>query len=230
MLLYAVRHAESQANVDRSAGLNSPLTPLGERQAVALADRLESAGLKAVYASPFLRCIQTAAAVADRVGLPIHIRPDLCEHHHLPAGSPDETGLEGVDSLCRRHPQLRPCPDHRSPFDWVPVDETLGQLVDRMRLAARFFKTRYTADDDAVLLVSHGSPIARLVDGWLTDTEGPSFRFIIDNAAINALRYHAGLSSLICLNERSHLINLPVPGAANFDAAGGIKPLPPTSY
>ena len=80
------------------------------------------------------------------------------------------------------------------------------------------------------MLVSHGSPIARLVEAWLTDQPGPWFRFTIDNAAVSAFRYHEGVSSLVCLNEISHLRGLPSPSRANFREDGSIKPIPPNGY
>ncbi len=230
MLLYAVRHAESQANVDKRAGLNSGLSPLGVDQTNMLAGLLTGFDFDAIYSSPFLRCIQTALPIARALKLPIRIRPDLCEHHHLPLGSTDQTHLPTIEALAGQFAEVQPCPDHDAPFEWVPVDETLPQLCDRMQRMAGYLKSCWTADDNRVLVISHGSPIARLIDAWLTNTPGPSFRFIIDNAAVNALRLHAGVSSLVCLNERSHLGGLPAPAAANFDAKGLIKPLPPSSY
>lgn len=230
MLLFAVRHAESLANIDKSAGLNAALSPLGERQTLALIDRFTARPLRAVYSSPFLRCIQTARPIAERLGLTVRIRPDLAEFHHLPKGASADTGLPPIEALVRQHSGLSPCPDWAEPFVWPDVDESLDQLVRRMQRMESYLKSRWTDDNDAVLIISHGSPIARLVDAWLTNQAGPSFRFIIDNAALTALRYHAGISSLVCLNETSQLVGLPAPVASNFDGDGLPKAVPPSAY
>ncbi|HVP13444.1 MAG TPA: hypothetical protein VMV94_19885 [Phycisphaerae bacterium] len=51
-------------------------------------------------------------------------------------------------------------------------------------------KARWLAPDNVVILIGHGSPIARLIEAWLTDDQpGASLRFTIDNAAVAALRY-----------------------------------------
>ncbi|MFQ5430805.1 MAG: histidine phosphatase family protein [Phycisphaerae bacterium] len=223
MLVYAIRHAESLSNVRQAEGLNAGLTELGRRQAAALADRLRAAGLAAVYSSPFARCIESAMPLAEALGLPIRVRADLCEHHHLPPGTRVDLGLEPMEHLGRRHPLVISCEDQQESPGWVPADETFSALVARMRRFAAFLKTRWTGEDEVVAVFSHGSPIARFIEAWLTDEAGPSFRFIIDNGTIAALRHLGGVSTLVCLNEASHLRGLPVPAAANFAADGTIR-------
>jgi len=230
MLVYVVRHAESLSNVDASAGLNTGLSPLGEQQARALAARLGNVPLRAVYSSPFARCIVTAIPLAGRLDLPIRVRPDLCEHHHLPPGSQVDLGLGAMDRLAERFTGVIACPDHPGPFSWVAGDESFAELVARMRRFAAYLKERWTGEDDAVVVVGHGSPIARLIEAWIIDRPGPSFRFIIDNCAVTALRYCGGVSSLVCLNEVSHLGGLAAPAAANYTAEGEIKPRPASNY
>ena len=112
------------------------------------------------------------------------------------------------------------------------MDEPLPEMIRRMRALAVYLKSRWQGEEDAVVVISHGSPIARLIDGWLTDPgpPGPSFRFIIDNAAVSALRFHKGVSSLVCLNDVSHLVGMPAPAMANYREDGSIKPAPPSSY
>lgn len=230
MLAYVVRHAESLSNVDAAAGLNSDLSTLGEQQAEALAERLRAVPLSAIYSSPFARCLATARAVGDGLDLPIRVRPDLCEHHHLSTKTKVDTGLEPMDDLARRHAGVVACPDYELPFIWVPTDESFAQLVVRMRAFAAHLKARWTGEDDVVVVLGHGSPIARLIEAWIIDQPGPSFRFTIDNCAVTALRFCEDISSLVCLNEVSHLRGLAVPSRANYTEDGRIKPQPPTSY
>ncbi len=230
MLAYVVRHAESASNVDPAAGLNSDLSALGEQQAEALAKRLRAVPLSAIYSSPFARCLATAQAVRQGRDVPIRVRPDLCEHHHLSAESKVDTGLEPMDRLARRQTGVVACPDHPPPFVWVPSDESFGELVIRMKAFATHLKTRWPGEDDVVAVLGHGSPIARLIEAWIIDQPGPSFRFTIDNGAVTALRFCEDVSSLVCLNEVSHLRGLAVPPRANYTEDGRIKPQPPTSY
>lgn len=247
MLAYVIRHAESQFNVDPAAGLNSALTPRGLRQAAAVARRLKSVPISAVYTSPFDRCLQTAAAMVDgRPDIPVFIRPELWEYHHVPAGSPVDTGLGRLADIVARFRFAKPCPDYPDDLAWPAVDETRESMLARTRAMANFLKARWTGPDDTVVVISHGSPIARLIEAWLTDTPGPSFRFVIENAALTALRHEpapdggsAGTRTLICLNEISHLQDneaAPVshdllsPTSSNFNADGTVKPRRASSY
>ena len=84
MRLVLVRHGESEAN---AAGiyqgwLDSPLTPLGERQAAATARALaarDDIRPIAVYASPLLRAWRTGEVIATALGLPPVPHPGLRE-------------------------------------------------------------------------------------------------------------------------------------------------------
>lgn len=230
MLVYAIRHAESLANVGRDASLNSGLSPLGMQQATALARRFEKAAVTAILSSPFLRCLQTAIPIAGRLGLPVRVHPHLSEFHNLPAGTHRDLGVGEIDAICRQHPSVEPCPDYSGSWDWPAADEPLEEMIRRVQTMAGWLKSRCSGSKDVVVLVSHGSPIARLIEAWLIDRPGPSFRFTIDNATVAALRCVQGVSSLVCLNETSHLRELPVSPRANYSEDGSIKPEPASSY
>ncbi len=223
MLAYVVRHGESLSNLGRAKGLNDALSALGARQVEALAKRLAPAAVRAVYASPFVRCLETALPIARSLGLPVRVRPDLCEHHHLEPGTVADTALDAMGDLADRYPEVVPCPDHVGPFEWVPADESYEALMARLQALAAYLKDRWRGEDDVIVLISHGSPVARLIEAWLTNVPGPAFRFIIDNCGVNALRFDAGVSTLVCLNEVSHLANVPPPAAANWTGDGLIK-------
>ncbi len=229
MLAYFVRHAESLSNLKQTDSLNAGLSDLGRRQADALANRLANAGLTAIYSSPYVRCIETAIPLAERLSLPIRIRPELCEFHHLPPGDVAPNELATIDEISRSHPLVSECPDVGDACDWAPTDEPFAALLERTRRFATFLKSHWMGHE-AVVAFSHGSPIARIIDAWLTDATGPSFRFIIDNAAVSAVRFHAHVSSLVCLNEVSHMTGIAAPSAANYTDQRTIKAVPPGSY
>src|SRR5690554_6197641 len=71
MILYLIRHGESTYNSEgRIQGQTDiPLSPLGLRQAEAVADALSTAPIEAVFCSPLQRAMQTAQPLADRLGL-----------------------------------------------------------------------------------------------------------------------------------------------------------------
>lgn len=82
MRLYLVRHGETSSNVGRQLDTAHPgaeLTERGHDQALALARRLEHEDLGAVYASDLTRALQTAAPLAEALGLEVVPLPGLRE-------------------------------------------------------------------------------------------------------------------------------------------------------
>jgi broad specificity phosphatase PhoE len=230
MLAYLIRHAQSRANARDDAGLDSDLTDLGRMQVDALVRRLSGCRIDAVYASPFRRALQTALPIARMAGTAVRLRPELCEYHGLKTGQAVDLCLEHVTQRAAEHENVVADTDLAQSCAWPPLDESHHDLIERLRRLACHLKQRWTRPDQTIVVISHGSPIARLIDAWLCDSPGPSFRFLIDNAAISAVRYENGVSSLICLNEISHLRGLPAPPGGNFDEAWHIRPAAPACY
>ena len=56
-----------------------PLDPLGQQQAERLADRLADEDFAAIYVTSLQRTVQTAAPLAERLGLEPIVEPDLRE-------------------------------------------------------------------------------------------------------------------------------------------------------
>ncbi|HMM53452.1 MAG TPA: histidine phosphatase family protein [Candidatus Desulfobacillus sp.] len=81
--LCLVRHGETAWNAERriQGQLDVPLSPRGEAQARATAERLAGEGAAAVYASDLSRARDTAAHAARRLGLAVRTRAGLRERH-----------------------------------------------------------------------------------------------------------------------------------------------------
>jgi broad specificity phosphatase PhoE len=80
--MWCLRHAESTDNVARVLSSRVPgadLTDRGRAQAAEVAELLAAEPIVAVYASPAVRAMQTAAPIAVRFGLDVRTRPDLVE-------------------------------------------------------------------------------------------------------------------------------------------------------
>jgi broad specificity phosphatase PhoE len=69
--VFVVRHAERASATDR----DSPLSEAGRERARDLAEVLADAGVDAVYTSQYIRTRDTAAPLAERLGLPITVHP-----------------------------------------------------------------------------------------------------------------------------------------------------------
>ena len=82
MRLFLVRHGQTHANVVRQLDTAVPgldLTDEGRAQARALADRLGAEDLGAIYTSDLVRTQQTAAPLAEMLGLEMVVLPGLRE-------------------------------------------------------------------------------------------------------------------------------------------------------
>lgn len=90
MELLLVRHAlPLRVEVAEGQIADPQLAPAGHEQAAALADALADEHIDALYASPLRRARQTAEAVASRLGLELHIDPEIAEfdrqsHYYVP--------------------------------------------------------------------------------------------------------------------------------------------------
>ncbi len=68
--LYIVRHAESMGNICESGDfdkVNPPLSPHGEKQALAFGERFKALENVTVYASPLERAQKTAATISSKI-------------------------------------------------------------------------------------------------------------------------------------------------------------------
>ncbi|GAB3078815.1 histidine phosphatase family protein [Intrasporangium mesophilum] len=82
MRLFLVRHGQTHANVSRQLDTAVPgldLTDEGRSQAVMLASRLGDEDLGAIYTSDLVRTQQTAAPLAEMLGLTMVVLPGLRE-------------------------------------------------------------------------------------------------------------------------------------------------------
>jgi broad specificity phosphatase PhoE len=80
--LFLVRHGQTHANVARQLDTAVPgldLTDAGHEQARALTERLAGEDLGAIYTSDLVRTQQTAAPLAERLGLEMVVLPGLRE-------------------------------------------------------------------------------------------------------------------------------------------------------
>lgn len=94
MSIHLVRHAKANDRVSWSEpDAERPLSEAGRVQAQAIADRLEASGAARIVSSPAVRCRQTVAPLAERLGLTIVDHPPLYE------GSPVSEALELLTDL-----------------------------------------------------------------------------------------------------------------------------------
>lgn len=164
-----------------------PLTQLGLRQAAASAAALTDEPIEAIYSSPFLRCMQTAAAVAKARGLRVRVEPGLSEllnakwfsAHPVDAGMSDEAlaAAVGEDLLDLEYRPVYDTPTRRAPAaaaataESPAVDHELLSFPEEPLAAAdRYVRTLRVVQrlTPFSLLVTHGfgvQAIAESCDG-----------------------------------------------------------------
>jgi broad specificity phosphatase PhoE len=129
-----------------------PLSAEGRRQAQALADRLAGVGLAHLFSSPFLRCVETAAPIAQRLGLAIRIERGLSEWLNS-EWFPEPPELLPLAGLARRFPRVdathRPRGEARYGESGSDALRRSGETA--LQLVAEF--------EGSLLMVGHGASV-----------------------------------------------------------------------
>jgi len=206
-ILFA-RHGETEWNAIRrvQGWTDIPLSPLGQAQASALADRLASTPLTAIYSSDLTRAMDTAAPTALRQGLEVHPRPGLREK-----GFGDWEGLtqpeleRGYPELWHRYHVLR---DLEAV---VPGGETWQEVVARVSSTLRRVLADHPNPSDTVLLVGHGGSGRVVILEALQAALPTMLHLHLDNASLSQLDFKtADDGRVLLLNDISHLRDIAV--------------------
>jgi len=218
MRLILVRHGETAWNADgRHQGQTDvPLSAVGRRQAAALARRLASEEIDAIYASDLRRARETAAAVGASHRLPVRDEPRLRE---MCFGA-----WEGLtyDQIQERYPRARTAWEADPLGTSPPGGETLAELAGRVESAlADIVRAHKDEDGDGtVLVVAHGGPLRVLLGLALGLSPQPHWRFRLDNASLSELYLYPEGAVLACLNDTGHLREGTAPGGSGGEHRG----------
>jgi len=198
--LLLVRHAmndwvKTGKLAGRSPGVH--LNPEGRQQAEALAQRLASRSLQAIYSSPLERAQETAAAIAGPHKLPLQISSAIGE-----VDFGDWTGQELKKlsqepewALVQARPSAMRFPNGESPREMLTraVDE-----IERLAAAHR---------QECIVLVSHCDVIKAIVAHYLGLHLDLFQRLVVSPASISVLSFSPmGMGAFITgLNDTAHL-------------------------
>lgn len=209
MSLYLVRHAETVPNRD-GVGLGRsdvPLTPKGERQAMALARTFGRLSIAEVWSSPQLRARRTAEAVAEATGARLVVSPALAE---LDVGAAEGLPLAEVR---RRWPEFvaawrGPAPETVR----MPGGESLQDVAERLQPALPSIREGAAR---GLVLVSHAFTL-RVLACTLLGLPLASFRaFACDLASVSVI--DVGPPAVVRRwNDTCHLLGLEPGGVAAY--------------
>lgn len=201
-----VRHGSSHSDPDGPPmGLvdghaDPPLSDRGRRQAVAVAERLASEPASGMYVTPLRRTSETAAPLAERLGLDPVVVDDLREVHlgdwehdfRLRIAGPDPLTLD-VFAAQR--------------WDVIPNAEDMDTFAARVRRGIDAIADATGPDASAIAFV-HGGVIAEICR---QATQSAAFAFLYaENGSISRLiRLSSGRWALRSFNDISHLGDVP---------------------
>ncbi|MFJ3419013.1 bifunctional RNase H/acid phosphatase [Streptomyces sp. NPDC086082] len=198
-----LRHGETpltpQKRFSGSGGTNPSLSTTGKDQAQRAATALASRGtIQHIIASPLTRTRETAAAVAERLGLDVTIEEGLRETDFgawegLTFGEVRERYPEDLTTWLA-DPTARPTGGGESFADTAT------------RIAATRDKLTAAYAGRTVLLVTHVTPIKTFVQLALGAPPESLFRMELSAASISAVAYYTdGNASVRLFNDTSHL-------------------------
>ncbi|HMP76868.1 MAG TPA: histidine phosphatase family protein [Kiritimatiellia bacterium] len=199
---YFVRHGQREDFVDpgwkvRAARPHDPpLSTLGHRQASDVARALRGQGITALYSSPFLRTLQTAAPVAEALDLPIRLEPAFSEWLN-----PDWfTQAPDLPDATAARPQFPRVDLRHEPLRHARFPEAAEsrEVWDRVGHALREIVRRTPGEH--VAIVTHGSPLGQAFGFLIPRTEGVHYEVAaitrIDRAGDAFRLVHSGIGHL----------------------------------
>jgi 2,3-bisphosphoglycerate-dependent phosphoglycerate mutase len=199
--LLLVRHGESApvregVPVPLLDGCSNPeLDPVGHEQAARVAERLAAEDVAAVYVTPLVRTQQTAAPLAERLGLEPRVEPALQE---IFLG--EWEGGHFRRHVMDRHPvAVRLHEEQR--WEVIPGAEPSERFEARVRDGIERVAAAHA--DQTAVVVAHGGTISQAL---ATATASRPFAFMnIDNASISELVVSGDAWTVRRFNDTAHL-------------------------
>ena len=202
-----IRHADALPDAkDVMAGGydEQPLSDLGNRQAQALARRLEPEKLAALYASPAARALATAAYVSQSLGLPVQTEPGVREVYFGETGarSGDDTARANLSDVLRAQLRLAAV-TAMTTGSWASIDGAEPSSVLRARVSATVSSLSKAHRGQRIAVISH----AGTINAYLAAVLGieRDYFFPAANTSISVVRVLGSRQLLLCLNDVEHL-------------------------
>lgn len=191
--LLLIRHAQNDWVGERLAGWTPGvhLNDEGRAQAVALAVRLESVPLAAVYSSPLDRTLETAQPIADTHSVPVQMREALGETRY---GEWTGRRLQELKTE-----DLWPVVQVYPAGARFPGGESLREV--QARIVAELDAIRDAHLEQTVAVVSHSDPIKLAVAHYVGLPLDLFQRLVVSPASVSAFSFTRFGPRLVFLNH-----------------------------
>lgn len=206
VLLYIIRHGESERNRDREGPYDCPLTEAGLRQAELTGAWLRGKGIAHLYCSPAIRTCETALAIGRAIGVAPRPWAELVEWGYFF----EEPGLTGAE-LAARFPEIPFGEEFPKDRGWAAerTEESWEELFSRAEFVRDELLRRHAPGDAPVALVTHAHFARHLLavllglsahDAW-------SGRVDIYNCSVTCFEFRGetGAPVLCYANAHGHL-------------------------
>jgi probable phosphoglycerate mutase len=198
--LYLVRHAQSQGNTGEDLTTGDPdLTDVGRMQAERIGERFRGQKIDVIYASPLRRTQETAAAIADALGLDVLPKADLRE---VTMGQPDYD-----IRLLPPEEQLKISERIVAEGTWDAFPGSEGSAVARQRVKGVMDEIVDANPGRRVVVVTH----AGFIQTYFSVILGldRDFVFYPFNASITSVRAMGDRRVIWRVNDVAHMDGLP---------------------
>lgn len=199
--LVLVRHGETEWNALRrfQGQSDNPLSDSGQRQAKLVAKKLAERKIDAIYASDLKRAWETAASIAEKLGLQINPEPRLREMHFgLMEGLTYEEGMA-------KYPEELSTwfEDYNQPLEG---GERLDDFTARIGSFLVDLKDKH--DGEIILLVAHGGSLAEILRILFNLEPQERWYFEMENTSVSEILVYERHITLRKLNDTCHLVTL----------------------
>ena len=198
--IYLIRHAEAEGNLYRriQGHWDGRVTPRGERQIDALAERFRGTAIDALYSSDLQRTRETAGAITRYHDLEVHVTPRLREINMgawegRPWGNAEHETPEQMYFF------------NHDPDRWsIPGCESFPAVQQRMQRVLSELAAQH--EGQTIAVVSHGMAIRAYLCAVLgvASADIPQVPHG-DNTAVACIVYETGVPRVEFYNDNSHL-------------------------
>ncbi|MDF1499934.1 MAG: histidine phosphatase family protein [Anaerolineales bacterium] len=195
-LMYLIRHGHNQyvekgKLAGRSPGVH--LDARGQAQAEKLAELLSGAKLKAVYASPLERTMETAAPIAEAAGREVIEVDDLLEM--------DYGSWQGRSLKALRRRKLWSTVQRAPSLARFPGGESFPEAQARIIAGLERLQRKHPQKTAAIACVFHSDPIKLAIAHYIGLPLDLFQRLVVEPASINLLVVTSGQARLLRLND-----------------------------